>query len=113
MCMLILFLSLYVFSFFFFFFFSSRRRHTRCALVTGVQTCALPILHGGPHAALQPLAPVDPSSDRGGRTGDPADGRADLFLPPQEHERQGRVAFVDRPPAVAPRRAYGRRKGAV
>src|SRR3546814_10179998 len=32
------------------FFVSSRRRHTRCALVTGVQTCALPIsrieLHG-------------------------------------------------------------------
>src|SRR3546814_3141520 len=27
----------------FVFFFSSRRRHTRCALVTGVQTCALPI----------------------------------------------------------------------
>src|SRR3546814_5892643 len=25
------------------FVFSSRRRHTRCALVTGVQTCALPI----------------------------------------------------------------------
>src|SRR3546814_19621134 len=25
------------------FFFSSRRRHTRCALVTGVQTCALQI----------------------------------------------------------------------
>src|SRR3546814_17828549 len=32
-----------------FFVFSSRRRHTRCALVTGVQTCALPISadHGG------------------------------------------------------------------
>src|SRR3546814_9743620 len=29
--------------FLFFFCFSSRRRHTRCALVTGVQTCALPI----------------------------------------------------------------------
>src|SRR3546814_20704494 len=28
---------------FVYFFFSSRRRHTRCALVTGVQTCALPI----------------------------------------------------------------------
>src|SRR3546814_5261519 len=28
---------------FLFLFFSSRRRHTRCALVTGVQTCALPI----------------------------------------------------------------------
>src|SRR3546814_18992935 len=31
---------------FLFFFFSSRRRHTRCALVTGVQTCALPIFNG-------------------------------------------------------------------
>src|SRR3546814_9054366 len=29
-----------------FFFFSSRRRHTRCALVTGVQTFALPICPG-------------------------------------------------------------------
>src|SRR3546814_6607818 len=29
------------------FFFSSRRRHTRCALVTGVQTCALPISQAG------------------------------------------------------------------
>src|SRR3546814_136803 len=28
---------------FYLFLFSSRRRHTRCALVTGVQTCALPI----------------------------------------------------------------------
>src|SRR3546814_5912448 len=28
------------------FFFSSRRRHTSCALVTGVQTCALPIWSG-------------------------------------------------------------------
>src|SRR3546814_15384372 len=27
-----------------FWFFSGRRRHTRCALVTGVRTCALPIL---------------------------------------------------------------------
>src|SRR3546814_5774690 len=35
--------------FFLVFFFSSRRRHTRCALVTGVQTCALPIspMEGG------------------------------------------------------------------
>src|SRR3546814_9651142 len=32
-----------VFGFLCCFFFSSRRRHTRCALVTGVQTCALPI----------------------------------------------------------------------
>src|SRR3546814_5777549 len=48
-CFIMLFL-LFVFWFgvfivilFVFFFFSSRRRHTRCALVTGVQTCALPI----------------------------------------------------------------------
>src|SRR3546814_2022184 len=34
-----------------YFFFSSRRRHTRCALVTGVQTCALPICLG-PDIAL-------------------------------------------------------------
>src|SRR3546814_21201401 len=34
--------------FFFLFFFSSVRRHTRCALVTGVQTCALPISDGAP-----------------------------------------------------------------
>src|SRR3546814_7929951 len=32
-----------LFVYFFIFFFSSRRRHTRGALVTGVQTCALPI----------------------------------------------------------------------
>src|SRR3546814_17245132 len=35
------------------FFFSSRRRHTRCALVTGVQTCALPILPIGQLEAAQ------------------------------------------------------------
>src|SRR3546814_4576642 len=36
------------------FFFSSRRRHTICALVTGVQTCALPIYRGGRHDAPWP-----------------------------------------------------------
>src|SRR3546814_3675486 len=35
--------SIIVWFCFVYFFFSSRRRHTRCALVTGVQTCALPI----------------------------------------------------------------------
>src|SRR3546814_3819478 len=65
-----------------FFFFSSRRRHTRCALVTGVQTCALPILAryvdgveivhpGAPHARLVPDEParldhVDPDPETGG-----------------------------------------------
>src|SRR3546814_4707471 len=42
------------------FFFSSRRRHTRCALVTGVQTCALPISlqHFAATRRIEP-APVD------------------------------------------------------
>src|SRR3546814_11343444 len=38
------------------FFFSSRRRHTRCALVTGVQTCALPIF---PNTASTSSTPRD------------------------------------------------------
>src|SRR3546814_4186157 len=39
-CILFVFVQFHCFVMFFF---SSRRRHTRCALVTGVQTCALPI----------------------------------------------------------------------
>src|SRR3546814_4741488 len=39
------------------FFFSSRRRHTRCALVTGVQTCALPISAFG----IMPAMPTQPT----------------------------------------------------
>src|SRR3546814_2198774 len=39
----------------FLFVFSSRRRHTRCALVTGVQTCALPILGHPELLTLRPL----------------------------------------------------------
>src|SRR3546814_4393612 len=41
------------------FFFSSRRRHTRCALVTGVQTCALPIFPV-PEAAGDQAADIEP-----------------------------------------------------
>src|SRR3546814_2868994 len=41
-----------MFFLFMFFFFSSRRRHTRCALVTGVQTCALPISLDIPYESL-------------------------------------------------------------
>src|SRR3546814_2220387 len=37
-------------------FFSSRRRHTRCALVTGVQTCALPISPPHPSAPVAKLS---------------------------------------------------------
>src|SRR3546814_6152596 len=41
--MFVIYISLLSSSFDHIFFFSSRRRHTRCALVTGFQTCALPI----------------------------------------------------------------------
>src|SRR3546814_8346086 len=39
-----------------YFFFSIRRRHTRCALVTGVQTCALPISNRADHAGRKHCA---------------------------------------------------------
>src|SRR3546814_7679186 len=48
-----------------FFFFSSIRRHTMCALVTGVQTCALPISRLPPHE--QPADQrADGKGDQGG-----------------------------------------------
>src|SRR3546814_10105748 len=49
------------------FFFSSRRRHTRCALVTGVQTCALPISDLGnalPRGAPAIAGPVSRYADK-------------------------------------------------
>src|SRR3546814_15997631 len=58
------------------FFFSSRRRHTRCALVTGVQTCALPIFRRiekpnrlAQHARRLERADAPPAGGR--RTADP------------------------------------------
>src|SRR3546814_2742278 len=43
-----------------FFLFSSRRRHTRCAFVTGVQTCALPIYSLREARQVLPGAPAQP-----------------------------------------------------
>src|SRR3546814_5873006 len=48
------------------FFFSSRRRHTRCAVVTGVQTCALPICYEL-HRSFDPDRVVD-AIENGGVT---------------------------------------------
>src|SRR3546814_9740010 len=56
--------------------FSGRRRHTRCALVTGVQTCALPIAQSIPvgrvRKGLRIYAPrLQESRDRGAYSVDP------------------------------------------
>src|SRR3546814_9749584 len=65
------------------FFFSSRRRHTRCALVTGVQTCALPI-----YVAQRKLS---------------AQTVADLADPAVQRRLDAHIATVDRlPPAGSP-----------
>src|SRR3546814_12283784 len=61
-----------------FFFVSSRRRHTRCALVTGVQTCALPILG------------VPCCRKRGRTGGEPKAGR----VPPATRRRR-RIPRID------------------
>src|SRR3546814_14571720 len=55
------------------FFFSSRRRHTRCALVTGVQTCALPIcsIGSGANPLQQTLSQLFAKKDSN------ADGKLD------------------------------------
>src|SRR3546814_10527509 len=47
------------------FFFSSRRRHTRCALVTGVQTCALPIYEPVKSASAKKESPLVPRDGKG------------------------------------------------
>src|SRR3546814_19138182 len=69
----VLILRIFCFCFFLVFFFSSRRRHTRCALVTGVQTCALPILSWR-GADMRPLDLVTES-------GNMATYAADFFPP--------------------------------
>src|SRR3546814_17892438 len=91
-------------------FFSSRRRHTRCALVTGVQTCALPILIG---PDLRPLlldlrdaleGRLAIVSGRSVATLRMAFGLSDFLLSGShglEHARPGQSAeAMDRPPAI-------------
>src|SRR3546814_5212060 len=69
------------------FFVSSIRRHTRCALVTGVQTCALPIYSGIKHRSHRMNTP--------GHDHDAREWEA------QEHaRRQARAAAVTNPPAA-------------
>src|SRR3546814_9574529 len=55
------------------FLFSSRKRHTSCALVTGVQTCALPISHGAVDLILEELSTAEQVEAL-------SDGRIDIGL---------------------------------
>src|SRR3546814_1471089 len=104
--------------FFYCFFFSSRRRHTRCALVTGVQTCALPIFEtsaealtsSGPTTTLPPgpllsgrseaTDETQPSSDeKASARGDkPASGDPKILPVPRSQDSQSPRERADRDP---------------
>src|SRR3546814_3505145 len=68
-------------SIFFFFFFPSRRRHARCALVTGVQTCALPISRADRHAEGKRRARLHPAGGQRA-VGGALHQRVSIGLPP-------------------------------
>src|SRR3546814_18246418 len=82
------------------FFFSSRRRHTRCALVTGVQTCALPISASSTtrwrtacwRRGAQPPRNFEPRSTA--RTKDRAGEMDFAFTAEQEQFRAGVRRFI-------------------
>src|SRR3546814_16686623 len=85
------------------FFFSSRIRHTGCSVVTGVQTCALPIFHPATSAACDDHAPeVDRII---GVPCDPAAERIRLRDAVERHQRAARRIAAE-PPA---RHALARR----
>src|SRR3546814_8456519 len=104
----------YIFSIFYLvlliclFFFSSRRRHTRCALVTGVQTCALPIYRlpavadqAAAHARLRAHA-AEFAQVLAQRFGDFGGGLVALLPVLQEHDHVAGVHLL----AVAPAAGY-------
>src|SRR3546814_7358664 len=80
-----------------YFFFSSRRRHTICALVTGVQTCALPIYGTGQRFAVNDSFAATNGGTRGGFP--PGSGRrrrAHLVgIKPLQRGELGRVPAQD------------------
>src|SRR3546814_3862199 len=93
------------------FFFSSRRRHTRCALVTGVQTCALPISQAERAVGRETVErAVDPllrhmqrRADRMAERQPGVDDARHALLPPgaerldqRDRQRLGKAVAVDR-----------------
>src|SRR3546814_6629316 len=77
------------------YFFSSRRRHTRCALVTGVQTCALPISighctrHCGPTSQYPRLRPSRAVLSCAGAA-DLLSGNVGILTPPEQRPYSNR-----------------------
>src|SRR3546814_16840850 len=68
------------------FFFSSRRLHTRCALVTGVQTCALPICGFSDLFGPSTAVPIAVTSDfEGSDTFKEFTPRASISFKPNEN----------------------------
>src|SRR3546814_3947436 len=75
------------------FFFSSRRRHTRCALVTGVQTCALPICEFAADGRdIDPDLFEDPARHHAAHAAAALAGRQPLGLAVPRHIGKARVA---------------------
>src|SRR3546814_2432117 len=72
-------------------FFSSRRRHTRCALVTGVQTCALPIFSASPRPTDHNVF-VDDDAQRPARPD--AHSRLDIEIAGDELVARPRTALL-------------------
>src|SRR3546814_3174263 len=87
------------------FFFSSRRRHTRCALVTGVQTCALPICGGAKQCTIGPRTGCDHIGDgKGGRQAEIKRSVAEL----QVEIQQAGLAASDALPCRSEERRVGK-----
>src|SRR3546814_10551877 len=89
-----------------YFFFSSRRRHTRCALVTGVQTCALPIsgMEISAETAVKNLELVgcDVTVDGDRLTATVPSWRPDMSDPFDLVEEIARIVGYDNVPSVLP-----------
>src|SRR3546814_8920654 len=112
MCFLFFLFSLSLFLLFFFF--SSRRRHTRCALVTGVQTCALPICIRRGGDRLQRCAGETITECRAPCSVEAAIGRVkgpDFDAAPLQPWHPGGVRAEARPACTAERQDSGVRPG--
>src|SRR3546814_2722973 len=95
---------------FLFFFFSSRRRHTRCALVTGVQTCALPICRS--RALLPCIGQLLAHPGRGGKLRLACEWRhrPDTFADTERRFGEQRWRFDDIEYRTNPSRRFGSRE---